>query len=131
MRRLTVPTLLLASTVLTGCALLTLLMLPFKLLFSAVEAIAGGIGGLTGSSAFLQVHEGPAPLLMPLGDGRFAVENLHPDARFDVVISAPGHASRTYHWPEDLAHLDRAPTGDVEVTCVLARTREAEPADEE
>jgi hypothetical protein len=80
----------------TGCALLGLVLLPFKLLISLLGALGGAVG-----VADALPERGPPPLARHLGGERWIVEGLRDDSPCAIVCTAPGCAPRSYAWPAD------------------------------
>lgn len=97
-RRLAGVCLLFLALNMTGCALLQLVMVPFKLLFS----ILGSAGSAVGVAEAGEIR-GPAPIVREAGTGQWLVEGLRRDAPCRIVCSAPGYESRVYSWPGDFA----------------------------
>lgn len=110
-RKLAVAGVLLALCT-TGCALVSLLLAPIKLLFSA-------LGSLVDAVAVVEPIEGPAPALARIDDQRWEVGPVEPGSRFRVTISASGFESRSWDWPEDFAGLEPTAAGEIGVTCRL------------
>lgn len=105
--------------VVTGCVVLDLLMLPLKLIFGAVEAVGGAVGGLVASNVTAEPIDGPAPAVSPLPDGRWLVEAPSESARFRVTVAASGHEPATYVWPDDFRGARPGPDGAVRIDCAL------------
>lgn len=82
----------------TGCALLELVTLPLKILFS----LLGSLGSAVGIADVVPV-DGPAPVVRAAGEETWVVEGLRPEVACSIVCSAPGFHPRTYAWPEDFA----------------------------
>ncbi|MCG3135768.1 MAG: hypothetical protein HMLKMBBP_03524 [Planctomycetes bacterium] len=106
---------------LTACGLLQVLLLPFQLIFSGLSALGSGIGSLLGAGCTVESVEGPMPETMTLADGRFVVRPSRDEpSRFRVTVTAPGHASETYDWPDDFASMATPDGRAVEIRCFLA-----------
>ena len=101
-----------AVALLSGCAILSVLMMPLKLLFSALSSIGQGVGDLVTS---VEPLEGPPPELRSEGPGRWAVASIQPESRFRVVFEAAGYEPRAYTWPDDFAGV-REGTIEVDVS---------------
>jgi hypothetical protein len=85
----------------TGCALLDLAALPFKLLFS----ILGGAAGVVGLGD-VDPAKGPPPIVRRVDDGRWLVADLREDAPCTIVCSAPDCEPRAFAWPADFRGSD-------------------------
>jgi hypothetical protein len=85
---------------LTGCALLSLVVLPIQLLFSLLSSLGTAAGGAVGI-VYAEPIEGPPAVVQRVGESAWLVDGLSPRAPCRIVCSAPGCEPRTYDWPRD------------------------------
>lgn len=112
----------LVPVLLAGCAILELVMLPVKLVFSLLESIGEGAASLVGGVASVEPIDGPAPTVLREPGGDWLIEPAAEPSRFRVTLSAPGRASQTYTWPDDFQGIATDRTGTAHVICCLEAT---------
>lgn len=105
--------------VLAGCAVFQLVLLPFKLIFSVLEAIGEGVVGAVESVVTAQAISGPAPAVARNADGDWVIDAPREPCRFRVTVAARGCEPRTYVWPDDFADLPPDATGAARIVCIL------------
>lgn len=80
----------------TGCALLELVTLPLKILFS----LLGSLGSAVGIADVVPV-DAPPPVVRAAGEETWEVAGLRPEVPCTIVCTAPGFRARTFAWPRD------------------------------
>jgi hypothetical protein len=85
----------------TGCALLQLIAIPFKLLFSLFGAAGSAIG-----VAYATPPSDPPAMVSAAGEETWLVEGLRRDEPCRITCSAPGRVSRSFEWPRDFEGSD-------------------------
>lgn len=95
-----------------GCGLLSVLTLPFELLFSLIGGIVSGVGQGIDSIVQVEPIEGPAPWPewreLPNGDTGVAFRNVQPGSRFQISFGVPGFERQDVIWPDDFPDAQRA-----------------------
>ncbi|MCE9636656.1 MAG: hypothetical protein K8T90_13210 [Planctomycetes bacterium] len=113
--RLSLALLALLPLALSGCILLQLILLPFKLLFGA----AGSVGSTVADARVEPIH-GPAPTLTQMSDGRWLVEAPTEPAQFRVTLSTPAGATQSWVWPDDFRDVQPGADGIAEIPFLVA-----------
>lgn len=108
-----------------GCAVLSLVLLPFELLFDLLGGIVGGVTDAVDAVVEVTPHEGaaPRPQWRTAPDGRMALAfpDVDPASRFTVRIETKGNDPVSWTWPDDAG--GSAPVdGRLRVPLVLTAT---------
>lgn len=111
----------------TGCILLDLVGSVVSLLFDAVTSVGEGVASVVGSVVVADPIDGPPPRVTALADGSWRVDPSPEPSRFRVTLSAPGHESRTWTWPDDFDDVRPGADGVAHVECLLAAAPVSRP----
>lgn len=103
----------------SGCSILSILAIPFQILMSIFGFVGDGLGSLVDAVVMVEPLEGPPPQVRMVEPGEWALDETQPGSRFRVTVSAPGHVSRQYLWPDDFPQSDRPGDGTIRVSSQL------------
>lgn len=82
----------------TGCALLSIVLLPIQLLFQLLGAGASAVG-----LSDVPPTADPPPLVKNVAPGKWLVTGLRSDVPCKIVCTCEGAEPRVYAWPGDFA----------------------------